>query len=111
MLLPVRQGGRQFFKNLGMEFQVLNIQKNELYEEREYSIPKRGVLGVHDREERPCGNEKPEEYVKRMVRSKAYGALSYLGVLEEGHTISAVFEKLAQNSPYRFLLKRFHSLI
>ena len=76
-----------------MEFQVLNIQKNELYEEREYSIPKRGVLGVHDREERPCGNEKPEEYVKRMVRSKAYGALSYLGVLEEGHTISAVFEK------------------
>ena len=101
---PRRQ---QFFKNLGMDFQVLNIQKNELYEEREYSIPKRGVLGVHDREERPCGNEKPEEYVKRMVRSKAYGALSYLGVLEEGHTISAVFEKTCAEQPLSFPFETF----
>lgn len=101
---PRRQ---QFFKNLGMEFQVLNIQKNELHEEQEYSIPEQGVLGVHDREERPCGNEKPEEYVKRMVQSKAYGALSYLGFLREGRSVSAVFEKNCAEQPLSFSFEKF----
>lgn len=101
---PRRQ---QFFKNLGMEFQVLNIQKNELHEEREYSIPEQGVLGVHDREERPCGNEKPEEYVKRMVQSKAYGALSYLGFLRDGRSVSAVFEKNCAEQPLSFSFEKF----
>lgn len=101
---PRRQ---QFFKNLGMEFQVLNIQKNELHEEQEYSIPEQGVLGVHDREERPCGNEKPVEYVKRMVQSKAYGALSYLGFLREGRSVSAVFEKNCAEQPLSFSFEKF----
>lgn len=101
---PRRQ---QFFKNLGMEFQVLNIQKNELHEEQEYSIPEQGVLGVHDREERPCGNEKPEEYVKRMVQSKAYGALSYLGFLRDGRSVSAVFEKNCAEQPLSFSFEKF----
>lgn len=101
---PRRQ---QFFKNLGMEFQVLNIQKNELHEEQEYSIPEQGVFGVHDREERPCGNEKPEEYVKRMVQSKAYGALSYLGFLREGRSVSAVFEKNCAEQPLSFSFEKF----
>lgn len=101
---PRRQ---QFFKNLGMEFQVLNIQKNELHEEQEYSIPEQGVLGVHDREERPCGNEKPEEYVKRMVQSKTYGALSYLGFLRDGRSVSAVFEKNCAEQPLSFSFEKF----
>ena len=86
---PRRQ---QFFTNLGIAFQVLNIQKNELYKAQEKDIPVQGIEGLYDKEERPVGNESPEEYAKRAVLLKAFDALKFLGFLQEKQKFFSAFE-------------------
>ena len=85
--------GQQFFTNLGIAFQVLNVQNNELYKAQDKDIPRQGIKGAFDKEERPAGNENPEEYAKRAVLLKAFDALRYLGLLQEKQAFLSSAEK------------------
>lgn len=101
---PRRQ---QFFTNLGIEFQVLNIQKKELYKAQDKAIPKQGIEGALDKEERPLGSESPEDYAKRAVLLKAFDALHYLGLLQEKQDFFSAFEKRAVLQTLSFPVETF----
>lgn len=77
---PRRQ---QFFKDLGIDFQVLNVRKEEIFSARDYTVPKQGVLGFFDTEARPLDGEKPEQYALRMAKQKVLDALNFLGLWKE----------------------------
>lgn len=75
---PRRQ---RFFYDLGIDFQVVGSQKDKTVSFGDCRIPEQGVLGCQDTEARPCEGEKPEDYVKRMARTKALDALVSLGLV------------------------------
>lgn len=101
---PRRQ---QFFTNLGIDFRILNVQKNELYKVREKDIPKNGIAGANDREERPSENENPEQYVKRAALIKACEAMNALGLLQERQNFFSSFAEAALVREVSFPLEKF----
>lgn len=101
---PRRQ---QFFTNLGIAFQVLNVQKKELYAAQEKSIPRHGIIGAKDKEERPYQDESPEEYAKRAARKKAYDAVNYLGFLQEKQDFSSAFAQCISLQELSFPIEKF----
>lgn len=100
---PRRQ---QFFSNLGISFDVLNVQKNELYQVQEKDIPMQGILGAYDKEERPHFGENPKGYAKRIAVKKGCEALYYLGA-EQKESISFAFEKSAPLYELSFPAEKF----
>lgn len=100
---PRRQ---QFFTNLGIDFEVLNVQKNELYQAKRKNIPAQGILGAYDKEERPSEKESPEEYAKRLAMKKGLEALVYLGARQET-AFSSAFEKSVVLHELSFPLEKF----
>lgn len=102
---PRRQ---QFFSNLGISFEVLNVQKNELYQGQKKNIPARGILGAYDKEERPSLEESPEKYAKRLAMKKGLEALNYLGILQKGAAdFSSVFENIVTQQELSFSFEKF----
>lgn len=85
---PRRQ---QFFKDLGIAFEVLNVQKEEFFSARDYVVPKQGVLGSFDDEARPFAGERPKDYALRMARQKVFDALKFLQMWEGEPSFSSVF--------------------
>lgn len=104
---PRRQ---QFFSNLGIDFEVLNVQKNELYQARVKNIPAQGILGAYDKEERPYSKENPEEYAKRLAVTKGLEALCYLNTWQKEYaeqSFSSAFEKSVVQQGLSFPFEKF----
>lgn len=101
---PRRQ---QFFTNLGIDFQGLNVQKNELYKIQEKDIPETGIAGANDREERPSEDEEPEIYVKRAALIKACEAMNCLGLLQERQNFFSSSAKAVLVRELSFPLEKF----
>lgn len=101
---PRRQ---QFFSNLGIEFQVLNVQKKELYPAQEKNIPEKGIAGAFDKEEQPVGDNSPEVYARRAALKKASDAMIYLGLLPDTQDIFSSFEKGSFIQELSFPLEKF----
>lgn len=97
---PRRQ---QFFKDLGIDFRVLNVQNREFVSSKEYAVPKQGVLGRFDAEARPVQGEKPEVYALRMAKQKLCDALNFLGVWNDTAAFAAVFESGGSGETVRSL--------
>lgn len=101
---PRRQ---QFFANLGIVFQVLNVQKNELYQAQENNIPKKGIIGANDREERPFEDDCPEAYVRRAALKKASDAVNCLGLVPDMQDSFSSFGKAVCVEELSFPLEKF----
>lgn len=86
---PRRQ---QFFKDLGIDFQVLDVQKQELVCAKGRAVPKQGLIGFFDTEARPLPGEKPQHYALRMARQKLCDALNCLGLWQDGAEYGTVFQ-------------------
>lgn len=86
---PRRQ---QFFKDLGIDFSLLNTtSNNHTLSSKNIEIAKRGVLGCNDTEERPSVNESPIMYACRMANKKAINAVfSFYNVIETEYCIQKV---------------------
>lgn len=101
---PRRQ---QFFTSLGIKFQVLNVQKNELYTAQENNIPEKGIIGANDREERPAGDDSPEAYARRAALKKASDAVRCLGLVQDRQDIFPSFGKAVPVPELSFPLEKF----
>ncbi len=101
---PRRQ---QFFSNLGISFEVLNVQKNELYQAQEKAIPIQGILGAYDKEERPHSGESPEVYAKRIAVKKGFEALCFLAMRQGDKHFSFAFEKRDRLQELSFPTEKF----
>lgn len=104
---PRRQ---RFFYDLGIDFQVVGSQKDKTVSSGDCLIPSQGILGSQDTEDRPYGGEKPEDYVKRMARTKAFEALVSLGLVSGSRSAGAevpFFERTEDCSELSYRLETF----